>query len=204
MLRCNIIIVTICNDRSRAVVSTSLMIVESFSNCRNRPEMDCCGQSVYCEGRHCLGTEVRFIKRIIKSPHKCPPDDILLYLKFEAWSYPTRFWLGDRIDKSKYRLDELGCTESYVVIIRSTLLKEEIDEQLGIALWEEIELNGFQAKTDSGKVPEDVLEAYFEILDPDGELGEYYGSAGWPDIDIDSLDPRVRELFERALQGWGL
>jgi hypothetical protein len=37
MLHCNIIIVSICNDRSRGVVSTLLMIVESFSKGENRP-----------------------------------------------------------------------------------------------------------------------------------------------------------------------
>jgi hypothetical protein len=46
------------------------------------------------------------------------------------------------------------------------------------------------------------VTSYFEILDSDwSELDSQYLEAGWPDTS--SLDPRVRDLLEKALRKSG-
>ena len=64
---------------------------------------------------------------------------------------------------------------------------------VGIAGWEDVDIDGFEAKADSGKIPDDVLQSYFEILAAEWQdLDAQYFEAGCPSLKV--LDPRVRKL----------
>jgi hypothetical protein len=152
---------------------------------------------MYLDARSPMSASVRLIKKVIGSQYTDRRDDIVLYLECEAWSYDKCFWkdvLGE-----VHSPDNLYCYEQRVVIRHSILSKNEIDEQFGIAEWEDVDIDGFEAKTDSGKIPDDVLQSYFEILAAEWQdLDAQYFEAGCPSLKM--LDPRVRTLAIQALR----
>jgi hypothetical protein len=152
---------------------------------------------MYIDARNPLNARVRSIQKVIGNKYTDAGDDIFLYLECEAWSYERFFWRDVLHDA--HPPDALYCYEQRVVIRRSILFKDEFDEQFGIAEWEDVDIDGFEAKTDSGVIPDDVLQSYFEILATEWqELDAQYFEAGCPNLK--ELDPRVRKLAIQALR----
>ena len=141
-----------------------------------------------------LFSKVISIEKVSNYQKEIPEGDIVLLISYEGYSIHKPYWLD--LTDPDHSIDNIVDYRCQALFLRSTLIKDEIDDQFGWAAWIDIDVDVSNIKTT--EAPKAAVEAYCEVINHDWhEFVDQWIDCEQPDYSM--VEPKIKKALDKAI-----